>query len=160
MAKQQRQSRSKRDEQEDPDREMAENGHDDDVASYEKELSRYLQDRIKPGLNSGSIPLLARSIAKEIARDDLPDLPEDEELSAEDDDSGSSPDLETALRELQSELGSDWILYFSVQGDDTWLTAEKQDASQRVEAPNASVLTKAVAVLNEGGGRSGSSRRD
>jgi hypothetical protein len=38
---------------------------------------------------------------------------------------------------------------------DTWLTAEKADASQRVEAPNASVLTQAVKVLDEAGGRRG-----
>jgi hypothetical protein len=50
-------------------------------------------------------------------------------------------------------------MYFSVQGDDTWLTAEKDDASQRVEAPSASVLTEAVKLLNEGGGRPTSTRR-
>ena len=37
------------------------------AASYEQELAGYLQERIRPGLNRGSIPLLARSIAKEIA---------------------------------------------------------------------------------------------
>ena len=58
------------------------------------------------------------------------------------------------MRELQAELGEDWILRFSVQGDDAWLTAEKDDGSQRVEAPNASVLSEAVGLLNEGGGRS------
>ena len=41
---------------------MAEQG-----TSYEQELAGYLQERIRPGLNRGSIPLLARSIAKEIA---------------------------------------------------------------------------------------------
>ena len=39
-----------------------------DVSSFEQELAEYLQDRIKPGLNSGAIPMLARSIAKDIAR--------------------------------------------------------------------------------------------
>ena len=58
------------------------------------------------------------------------------------------------MQELQAELGEDWILRFSVQGDDAWLTAEKEDGSQRVEAPTASVLSEAVEVINEGGGRS------
>ena len=58
------------------------------------------------------------------------------------------------MHELQAELGEDWILRFSVQGDDAWLTAEKDDGSQRVVAPTASVISEAVALLNEGGGRS------
>jgi hypothetical protein len=37
------------------------------LADYEKELARYLQARIKPGLSRSAIPLMARSIAKEIA---------------------------------------------------------------------------------------------
>ena len=41
---------------------------EDKTTDYEKELAGYLQERIKPGLNQGSIPMLARSIAKEIAR--------------------------------------------------------------------------------------------
>ena len=152
MAKRQ-QSRSQQDEQEEIEREPSANGRDEDVERYEQELLGYLQERIKPGLNRGSIPLLARSIAKEIARDELGDRGSDDD--GDDDNDESSPDLETALRGLQGELGKDWILYFSVQGDETWLTAEKDDATQRIEAPNASVLTKAVEVLNEGGGRRG-----
>jgi thymidylate kinase len=116
-----------------------ENGHEDDVARYEEELEGYLQERIKPGLNRGAIPLLARSIASEIAQQEY--------------------DLETDLRKLQAELGEDWILYFSVQGDETWLTAEKEDATQRVEAPTASVLSEVVKLLNERGGRPASTRR-
>src|SRR5687768_10847080 len=49
------------------------NGHEEEVAKYEKELAGYLQERIKPGLNRGAIPLLARSIAKEIAHREHPD---------------------------------------------------------------------------------------
>ena len=45
----------------------------DEVTQYEQELAGYLQERIKPGLNRGAIPLLARSIAKEIARRQRPD---------------------------------------------------------------------------------------
>src|SRR5919198_2766752 len=71
MAKQQpvagKESRSKRDEQQAPDPGTDQNGHEQEVAKYEKELAAYLQERIKPGLNRGAIPLLARSIAKEIA---------------------------------------------------------------------------------------------
>ena len=58
------------------------------------------------------------------------------------------------MHDLQAELGEDWILRFSVQGDAGWLTAEKDDGSQRVEALTASVLSEAVGLLNEGGGRS------
>jgi hypothetical protein len=174
----------------------AENGHEEEVASYEQELAGYLQQRIKPGLNRGAIPLLARSIAKEIAHrehpngasedaevedehsaeledeedtaeaddedsaeaDDEDSAEADDEDSAEADDEDSAeseapPDFEADMHELQAELGEDWILRFSVQGDDAWLTAEKDDGSQRVEAPTASVLHEAVELLNEGGGR-------
>ena len=80
MARQQpaarKQSPSKRDKQE----ATGTNGHDDEVASYEKELAGYLQERIRPGLYRGSIPLLARSIAKEIAHRERPnDASEDAE---------------------------------------------------------------------------------
>ncbi len=198
----------------------AENAHEQQVARYEQELAGYLQERIKPGLNRGAIPLLARSIAKDIAHREHPngasedaevedeasaeaadeysaeaedqdsaeaddedsaeaadehsaeaedqdsaeaDDEDDDEDSAEADDedddedsaeSEASPDFEADMHELQAELGEDWILRFSVQGDDAWLTAEKDDGSQRVEAPTASVLHEAVELLNEGGGRS------
>src|SRR3954449_8387560 len=99
MARQQpvarKQSQSKRAKKQPDDSGTGENGHEDDVARYEEELEGYLQERIKPGLNRGAIPLLARSIASEIAHQDY--------------------DLETDLRKLQAELGEDWILYFSVQ---------------------------------------------
>jgi hypothetical protein len=188
---------------------------EDDVAKYEQELASYLLERIKPNLNSGAIPLLARSIAKDIAHREHPNggTPEDEskdksqaegedeskakaedeskaeeedeskaeeedeskaeeedeataeggdegedEPSAEGEDEESAeseppPDFEADMRELQAELGEDWILRFSVQGDDGWLTAEKDDGSQRIEAPDAAVLVEAVALLNERGGR-------
>src|SRR5688500_2163805 len=63
---------AKQDEQQESERDAGQNGHDDDVARYEQELAAYLQERIKPGLNSGAIPLLARSIAKDIAHRDHP----------------------------------------------------------------------------------------
>jgi hypothetical protein len=133
-----------------------ENGHDEQVASYEQELADYLEKRLKPGLNRGAIPLVARSIAKEIARDEYPDRvfedAEEDEKPGADDAGAEAPDLETSLRELQAKLGEDWVLYFSVHGDDTWLTAEKQDASQRLEAPTGEVLLKAVTVLSDAGG--------
>ena len=189
-----------------------------DASSFEQELAEYLQDRIKPGLNSGAIPLLARSIAKDIARRQSSDDAEsgdddsteadadedqvqaeaddtdvedtedddteaeadddeaeaeadyDEEAEADDDteaeaddeydDEGDgenaadangngSTDFEAAMRELQGELGDDWILRFSVQGDESWLTAEKEDGSQRVQASTATVLSEVVELLNE-----------
>ena len=189
---------------------QAENGNGDQVASFEQDLAEYLQKRIKPGLNSGAIPLLARSIAKDIAHrerpveasdegeaedepapdiDDQPtgeaeDEPEAEadeesedysdeeaadeadaeaegEADAEAEDEGDDdepeaegngqPDFETEMHELQADLGEDWIVRFSVQGDDEWLTAEKEDGSQRIEAATADVLVEAVGLLNERG---------
>ena len=159
MAKQQpsgrKQSGPKRNEQQESDSGTAKNGREEEVARYEQELAAYLQERIKPGLNRGAIPLLVRSLAKEIAHREHPNgTPEpaepDDEPSAE----GEAPDFEADMRELQAELGEDWILRFSVQGDAGWLTAEKDDGSQRLEAPTAAVLSEAVALLNEGGGRS------
>jgi hypothetical protein len=176
MAKQQpvapKQSPFKRDKRQEADPGTGKSGHEEEVARYEQELAGYLQERIKPGLNSGAIPLLARSIAKEIAHrehpngasedaevEDEPSAEADDEPSAEADDehgaeSEAPPDFEADMHELQAELGEDWILRFSVQGDEAWLTAEKDDGSQHVEAPTASVLVEAVELLNEGGGRS------
>jgi hypothetical protein len=159
MAKQQpvarEQSRPERDNQQEADPVTGKNGHEEDVARYEQELAGYLQERIKPGLNSGAIPLLARSIAKEIAHRERPNgASEDAEADEHSGESEAPPDFETEMHELQAELGEDWILRFSVQGDDAWLTAEKDDGSQRVEAPTAAVLVEAVELLNEGGGRS------
>jgi len=153
MAEQQ--SRSKNEEEADSG--ASRNGNQDDVASYEQELAGYLQERIKPGLNSGAIPLLARSIAKEIARREHPsppgaEAPSGAEAGAESSgDSEAAPDFEADMRELQADLGEDWILRFSVQGDAGWLTAEKADGSQHVEAQTAAVLIEAVELLNEGG---------
>jgi hypothetical protein len=155
------------------------NSSEEELAAYEKDLAGYLQERIKPRLSRTAIPLLARSIAKEIAHREPPDVAsEDAEAedqhsgAAEDEHSGeaedghsgeaedeqsveseASRDFQDNMRELQAELGEDWILRFCVQGDAAWLSAEKDDGSQRVEAPTASVLCEAVELLNEGGGR-------
>jgi hypothetical protein len=128
------------------------NGREDDEGkNYEQELAGYLQERIKPNLNSGAIPLLARSIAHDIAQRDRP-----EGTPSEDSEGGEeSTDFEADMREFQSELGEDWILSFSVHGDEAWLTAEKEDGSQHVEAQTAAVLSQAVGLINDGGGRSG-----
>jgi len=179
------------------------NGHDDQVAAYEQELADYLQERIRPGLNRGSIPLLARSIAKEIAHREHPgsgseasagaeDRPsaeadgepaeDDERAEAEDDERAEAEDDERAeaedepaedepaedddepdvdpdaavaafedeMHELRANLGEDWIVRFSVQGDEAWLTAEKEDGSQHLEAPTADVLIEAVELLDDG----------
>ena len=58
------------------------------------------------------------------------------------------------MRDLQANLGDDWILRVCVQGDYAWLTAEKDDGSQHVEAPAADLLAEVVARLNESGDRS------
>src|SRR3954467_13803197 len=95
------------------------NGSGDEVATDEQELASYLEERIKPGLNRGAIPLVARSIASEIARADYGDEAGDTGDEGEEQGEGEgedAPDLEANLRKLQAKLGKDWILYFSVQG--------------------------------------------
>jgi hypothetical protein len=167
------------------------------AGTYEDELAEYLQERIKPNLNRGAIPLLARSIAKELAQRKRPDDEseetmsndeprdktdeeyedeprddeevEDEELDeepeAEDDEDvddeeepeaeGEADDpvaaFEEEMHQLQEDLGDEWIVRSSVQNDEAWLTAEKEDGSQHVEGPTADVLREAVELL-EGGG--------
>ena len=204
----------------------------DKAASYEEELTELLQERIKPNLNRGSIPLLARSLAKDIAarqKQDEPDeddeardepeaedepkgeadeqpegeesgdepeaeedsvdddeepgaegdedsVDEEPEAEAEEDDDEDSVDededeepegdeteqaegedpvsaFEEEMHQLQEDLGDEWIVRFSVQNDEAWLTAEKEDGSQHVEGPTADVLREAVELL-EGGGES------
>jgi hypothetical protein len=127
--------------------EESKNGYEEELAEYETQLAHYLQERIKPGLTANTIPLVARSIAKEIARREVP------EGGGGSGNGPAPPAFEAEMRELQAELGEDWILRFSVQGDDGWLTAEKQDASQRVEAPDAMGLIPIEEAINEDGGR-------
>jgi hypothetical protein len=83
--------------------------------------------------------------------DDDEDEDEDEDEGAAETNGNGSADFEADMRELQGELGDDWILRFSVQGDESWLTAEKDDGSQRVQAATASVLSEVVELLNEDG---------
>ena len=193
-----KQSRRKR---EKPSRSEAEaspdrNGREDGGTSYEQALADYLQERITPGLNSGAIPLLARSIAKDIAnggserkladylqkrikpglnRGAIPLLARSiakdllngngngsgsaaPERQEEDDEPRASEepgiDFEEEMHDLQAEIGEDWIVRFSVCNGDAWLTAEKSDGSQHIEAPTAAVLVKAAKLLNRRGGRS------
>jgi hypothetical protein len=129
--------------------EESQDGYEQELAEYETHLSRYLQERIKPGLSRSAIPLVARSIAKEIARREPPEPPE----GAGSDGGAAPPDFEADMHELQAELGEDWILRFSVQGEDGWLSAEKADGGQRVEAPDAARLVPIVEAINDGGGR-------
>jgi hypothetical protein len=77
--------------------------------------------------------------------------PEAEQSDARADEEQS--DFETNMYELQADLGEEWILHFSVQGDDGWLTAERQDGTQRVEAPDARRLVTIVDAIDECGGR-------
>jgi hypothetical protein len=87
--------------------------------------------------------------------DEEPESDDEEQSEADDEEPESAIDeFEAEMRELQAELGEDWILRFSVQGDEAWLTAEKEDGSQHVEGPTAEVLLEAVELLDEGGGRS------
>jgi hypothetical protein len=126
--------------------EESQDGYEKELADYERELARYLQARIKPGLSRSAIPLMARSIAKEIAAQDPPeqiggsDVPEAG--------GGPAPDFEADMHELQARLGDDWILRFSVHGEDGWLTAETQDLSQRVEAATAEQLVRIVEAMD------------
>jgi hypothetical protein len=62
-------------------------------------------------------------------------------------------DFEANMYELQAGLGEEWTLHFSVHGDDGWLTAERQDGTQRVEAPDAQRLVTIVDAIDECGGR-------
>lgn len=185
------------------------NGSEQALADYEKDLAAYLQERIKPGLSSSAIPLLARSIAKEITRREPPEMPDedsqddegpdlqadegpDSEADEEEPDSQADegqpdseadeeepesepdeeepdseadkeesaseadeeqPDFEANMHELQADLGDEWVLHFSVHGDDGWLAAEKQDGTQRVEAPDARGLITIIDAIDECGGR-------
>ena len=210
MAKQQTASRSKA-QSKGTGSDKGTSGSGDEAATYEQELTELLQERIKPNLNRGSIPLLARSLAKDIAarqrtdeaeedeprdeaaddqpetddeaqgddeRDEEPEAeagddsdeeqeePEDEEQDSEAEDEDSEPEgegegggedpvsvFEEEMHQLQEDLGDEWIVRFSVQNDEAWLTAEKEDGSQHVEGPTADVLREAVELL-EGGGES------
>ena len=135
-----------------------ENGYERELAEYETQLAQYLQEKIKPGLSSSTIPLVARSIAKEITRREPPEPPEPPRRQGgaegeRHEGAGEPPDFEAEMRELQAELGEDWVLRFSVQGEDAWFTAEKPGEDQRVEAPDAQGLVPIVEAINEGGGR-------
>lgn len=122
-------------------------GAGQDGGDYEQELARYLQERIKPNLSRSTIPLLARSIAKDLAKRQRP------ESSDQDDDGAGADatDFERDMHELQAELGDEWVLRFSVSGDDDWLTAERKDRSQRIEAENAEGLMRVIVAIDEAG---------
>jgi hypothetical protein len=131
------------------EREESHDGYERKLADYESELARYLQARIKPGLSRGAIPLLARSIAKEIAGQEPP-----EQLASSDaPEAGDGPGagFEAEMHELQADLGDDWILRFSVHGGDGWLSAEKRDSSQRVEAATAEQLMRIIEAIDAQG---------
>ena len=133
------------------------NGYEQALSDYQKELAHYLQERIKPGLNAGAIAMLTRSIARDIAEQEPPAAPDDGEATTDRDaptnGDGPAPDFEADMHDLQAELGPDWILRFSVHGHNRWLTAEKHDASQHVEAPDAEGLVKMVNAVNENAAR-------
>jgi hypothetical protein len=134
-------------ERDDAEVEAEEGGPDGAQGDSEQELARYLRERIKPNLNRSAIPLLARSIAKDLVKRERPESSEQGNGAA----AGEAPDFEQEMHELQAELGDQWILRFSVDGDDGWLTAERKDGNQRVEAQNAEGLVKIVEAIDEGG---------
>ena len=125
----------------------------EEAENYERELAEYLQERIKPGLNSGAIPMLARSIAKAIVQREQ--FGADTNGSDGDGEALGPDDFEAEMHALQRELGEQWVVRFSVEGGDAWLTAETSDGSQRLEAPTADVLVKAAKLLDRRGGRGG-----
>jgi hypothetical protein len=131
------------------------NGYERELAEYEAQLAQYLQQKIKPGLSRSTIPLVARSIAKEIARREPPEPPESHRGAEGErpEGGGKPPDFEAEMHDLQAELGEDWVLRFSVHDGDAWLTAEKPGEAQHVEAPDAQGLLPIVEAINEGGGR-------
>jgi hypothetical protein len=156
----------------------SQNGDGEAAATDDQQLAHHLQERIKPGLSAGALRLLARAVTNRAAHrrpgedsdaageasgqevddvheevDDDADGEADEDFSDEEDEAKRS--LQDEMRGLQANLGDDWILRVCVQGDYAWLTAEKDDGSQRVEAPDADLLAEAVALLNESGDRSG-----
>ena len=127
-------SRSKRDEQE-TDSGTGTNGNNDEVESYEKELAGYLQERIKPGLNRGSIPLLARSIAKEIAHRERPngaseDVEAEAEQSAEaEDEPNAKADSELTESDEQAEADEE----FSAEADEDEQAEADEDFSAEAD---------------------------
>ena len=150
MARQQTASRKK-------SRSGRENEHeadrDQDTTGREEEAERYEQD--EPEFDDEP---------QDEAEDEFDDEPDDEFDDEEDDEpededdepdaqGKAPPDFEADMYDLQEELGEDWIVRFSVQGDKGWLTAEKEDGSQHVEATTASALIQAVELINEDGGR-------
>src|SRR3954469_10118661 len=88
-------------------------GHDQDLERFEQELANYLQERIKPGLNRGAIPLLARSIAHDLlsghaATNGGSAQPVEDEQGRDDgerrdDDDETGIDFEAEMRDLQAE---------------------------------------------------------
>ena len=123
------------------------------LSEYEAELAHYLEERIKPGLNAGAIRMLARSIARDIAAQEPPEAPDNGDAMTDRDapseGEAPAPDLVADMRDFQAELGPDWILRLSVHGHDRWLTAEKKDGSQHVEAPDPEALVSIVDAVNE-----------
>jgi hypothetical protein len=132
-------------------------GYEQALAEYQSELAHYLEERIKPGLNAGAIPMLARSIARDIAAQEPPEAPDNGNATTDGDapseGEAPAPDFVADMRDFQAELGPDWILRLSVHGRDRWLTAEKRDGSQHVEAPDPEALMSMVDAVNENAAR-------
>jgi hypothetical protein len=134
--------------------------------SIAKEISRREPSEAPDGVNSHAHEQQGREDAQinevppDVEADEEPDSQPDDEQPALKADGQSDPqadeeqsDFEANMYELQADLGEEWILHFSVLGDDGWLTAERQDGTQRVEAPDAQRLATIIDTIDECGGR-------
>ena len=154
-------ARSRRDDDDErvAGRGASQNGDGEAAATDDQQPARDLQERNEPGLSRGALRLVARALTKGAPHRRLAEDSDgageasgaDEDFHEEDQDGRS---LEDEMRDLQANLGDDWILRVCVQGDYAWLSAEKDDGSQHVEAPAANLLAEVVALLKESGDRS------
>jgi hypothetical protein len=119
------------------------NGHDAEVAKYEKELAGYLQERIKPGLNSGAIPLLARSIAKDIAHREHPtdasadaEAAEEPDADAEDESSAKPDDEPSAESDEETEAETDDETEAEAD-DETDAEGDEESSAEADDEPSA-----------------------
>jgi hypothetical protein len=133
----------------------------DEDADVAAELSNEEDDDVRAGVDDDDVRGEADD---EVDDEEEVDEEEDDDVQAQanvdfsDEEDGNEGSLEDEMRDLQANLGDDWILRVSIQGEDAWLTAEKYDGSQHVEARAANVLAEVVELLNEHGGRASALR--
>jgi hypothetical protein len=131
----------------------------EDSQAHEEQNSQAHDEQAALEADEQSDPQAAEEQRRKVEADEEPNAraaeqqpnPEVEQSDARADEEQS--DFEANMYELQADLGEEWILHFSVQGDDGWLTAERQDGTQRVEAPDAQRLVTIIDAIVECGGR-------